>query len=498
MNTLAYSSPPWVMGLAGLSGLLIVVAVTTGPDTLLPYLAAVVPIVAGLTWWRPVWGFAGFLGLPLISELNPLGLAAGIEPPLDQLRLFENIKEYTPLSFAYANVVEIWLVLLTLIWFLRGIQQGALRLRSVPCPTAYCVAAGTIGLTFVLGVSHGGDLKTALWEVRTFGYLFGLSWLLPQIVTRRRDLRLILWVLVIGLVAKALEGLYYYFVVLRMHLDLEDTFLAHEDPVMFIPLFFLLIALLHYRTAPGLTRALAVASPIMLLALVLTQRRVAYIVLPLSAVFFAIQLGPAARRTLARLVLPVAVLGVVYVALAWGSSSPLGRPIARALQLFDSDNTSNNYRVVELENLRHTVRAHPWGLGFGQPFDIVHDLPKVWVFWDTIPHNQIVWIWVKSGTLGFILVMFYFARLIAESTWAHRQLRDPLLRAVAPVIGLALIGHLVAAYYDVQLTFGRDMVYLGTLIGLLGPIEAWGGLRGSRSPGPWLAGRGQPGGLRRA
>ena len=35
-----------------------------------------------------------------------------------------------------------------LIWFLRGIQQGDLRLRPVPCPTAYCVAAGTIGLTF--------------------------------------------------------------------------------------------------------------------------------------------------------------------------------------------------------------------------------------------------------------------------------------------------------------------------------------------------------------
>src|SRR5437762_3577088 len=225
MNTLAYSSSPWVMGLAGLSGLLIVVAVTTGPDTLLPYLAAVVPIVIGVTWWRPVWGFAGLLGLVLLSEQNPLGLAAGVEPPLEQLRLFDNVKEYTPLSFAYANVVELWLVLLTLIWFLRGIQQGDLRLRPVPCPTAYCVAAGTIGLTFVLGVSHGGDLKTALWEVRTFGYLFGLSWLLPQIVTRRRDLRLILWVLVIGLVAKALEGLYYYFVVLRMRLELEDTFL---------------------------------------------------------------------------------------------------------------------------------------------------------------------------------------------------------------------------------------------------------------------------------
>ncbi|PYM53235.1 MAG: hypothetical protein DMD79_26770, partial [Candidatus Rokuibacteriota bacterium] len=457
-----HNSPPWAIGLAGLSGLLVVVAVTTDPRTPLPYLVAVGPLVVGLTWWRPVWGFAGLLGLVLISEQRPETLAAGVEPFLLQgLPLFENIRDYTPLSFVYANVVELWLVLVIVVWLLRGIQQGDLRLRPVPCPMAYCLAAGTIALTFVLGVSHGGDLKTALWEVRTFGYLFGLSWLLSQIVTRRRDLRLILWVLIIGLGTKALQGLYFYFIVLRMQLDLEATFLAHEDPVMFIPLFFLLIGLLHHRTAPRLTRALAVATPIMLAGLVLTQRRVAYIVLPLSAVFFAILLAPAARRTFARYALPMVAVGAFYVFLYWGSASPLGMPIARALQLFDSDNTSNNYRVVELEDLRYTVRAHPWGLGFGQPFETPYSLPKVWVFWDTIPHNQIVWIWVKSGTPGFILVMFYFARLVAESTWAYRRLREPLLRVVASVIGLVIIGQLVASYYDVQLTFGRNMMYFG-------------------------------------
>src|SRR5439155_3348173 len=189
---LVHSSPPWAIGLAGLSGLLVVVAVTTDPRTPLPYLMAVGPVVVGLTWWRPVWGFAGLLGLVLISEQRPETLAAGVEPFLLQgLPLFENIRDYTPLSFVYANVVELWLVLVIVVWLLRGIQQGDLRLRPVPCPMAYCLAAGTIALTFVLVVSHGGDLKTALWEVRPFGYLCRLRSVLSPIAPRRRALRLV-------------------------------------------------------------------------------------------------------------------------------------------------------------------------------------------------------------------------------------------------------------------------------------------------------------------
>jgi O-antigen ligase len=468
---------PELLILGGLTAVLIVAGITADPSTPVPYLALLVPILVGVTWWRPAWAFAGLLGIVLVTDQYENVLAGDIEPFLLQmLPLFENLRDFTPLSFVYANVVELALLLLAGVWFVRGVQQGSLRLKPIVCPVAWSLAAVTIVLTFLYGVLTGGDVKAALWEVRAMGYLFILSWLIPQLIERRRDLELVLWVMVIGLGAKAMQGLYRYFVILRMQMDLEDSFLAHEDPVMFIPLFFLLSTLIHYRAAPRLTRALLVTSPIMLLALVLTQRRVAYVTLPLCVAFFVVQVTPGPRRTFVKLAAPLALLGGLYIALFYGSPTPLGRPIDRALQLFDSDNTSNAYRVVELENLRTTIRAHPWGIGFGQPFLVQYDLPKVWAFWNYIPHNEILWIWVKSGTVGFIIVMYFFARLIAEATWAHRRLRDPLLKALAPIIGLTLINQIVASYYDLQLTFGRNMVYLGTLVGLLGPIERWGGL----------------------
>jgi hypothetical protein len=468
--------------LMGIGGLLVIGAVVLGVDGPVPYLIlAAVPAVA-LAWWRPAAGFALLLGLVLLTEQYSEILAEGIQPfLLDTLPLFENLEDYTPLSFMYANLLEVWLLLLVGIWFVRAIARGETAWRPVVCPLAGLLAAATVTVAFVVGVQQGGDIKIALWEVRAFGYLFGLGWFVPQLVERRRDVRLLLTVLATALGVKALEGLYRYLVELRMQLDLEDTFLAHEEPVMFIPLFFLLVTLAHARTEPRLVRLLAFATPGMLVALVLTQRRVAYVSLLLCGVVGAVILAPAARRTYLRVAGPVALVGSLYVLLFYGSASPLARPIDRALQLFDTDNRSNHYRVVELENLRYTIDLHPWGVGFGQPFEMLHDLPKSWIFYDYIPHNEILWLWVKTGTVGFVLLMYYFARVVAEAVSAHHRLRDPLARAVAAVVALAIINQLVVAYYDLQLTYARSMVYLGTVVGLLGSVMRWDGARDARA-----------------
>src|SRR5262249_17508706 len=153
-----------------------------------------------------------------------------------------------------------------------------------------------------------------------------------QLLERRTDLQIVLWALTLGLGGRAIEGLYRYVVTLRMQMDLEETFLAHEDPVMFIPLFFLLVTLIHYRVVPRLTRVLMAAVPLMLFAFVLTQRRIAYVTLPVCAALFFVQLAPQARRRFARIALPMVALGTLYVLLFMGSPSPLGRPIDRAMQ----------------------------------------------------------------------------------------------------------------------------------------------------------------------
>jgi O-antigen ligase len=460
--------------LVGASGLAIVAAIALGAEAIAALLLVAVPITVGLSWWRPAYGLGLMLGLVLLTEQYGEILADGMEPILmGILPLYKNLEDFTPLTFVYANLVELWLVALVAIWFVRGVARGDLALRPPACPAAWTLAALAVGATFAGGVVTGGDFKIALWEVRALGYLFGFAWFVPQVLERRRDFSALLWVVVVALGAKAIQGLYRYFVVLRMQLGLDDTFMAHEDPVMFVPLLFLLVALVHYRAGGRLTRCLALATPLMLAALVLTQRRVAYVSLVVCGAFFVAILVPAARRTYARVAVPAALAGALYVLLFYGSPSPLGRPIERAMLLFDSDNASNEFREIEFENLVHTIEAHPWGVGFGHPFEMVRSLPPTWVLYEYIPHNEILWVWVKAGTVGFILVMHYFVRMLAQAVWAHRHLRDPLFAALAAAVAVAVVNQLLVAYYELQLTYARNMVYLGTLFGLLATMLRW-------------------------
>jgi hypothetical protein len=463
----------------GLTGLLLIAGLTVGIHTPLAYLVMALPVVIGVSWYRPVYGFALLLGTTLLTEEFEINTLAGnIQPMLLQtLPIFRNLKDYTPLSGVQANAVELWLVLLAAVWMAQGMLSGRLRIRPPVCTPAWLLLALVLVVTFGLGISRGGDVKIALWEVRALGYLVGLAWLVPQIVERRRDLEVVVGVIALALGLKAIQGLFRYFVVLHMQLDLTETFMAHEDPVMFVPLFYLLAGLLHHRASPPLQRLMLALSPAMLVALVLTQRRIAYITLLLCGLAYAVAAVPAVRRTFLRLAMPLAAIAAVYVVAFAGSDTPLAQPIERALTLFDSGNASNVYRVIEMENLRYTIRQHPWGLGFGHPYEIVRSLPKLdFPLYEYIPHNEVMWIWVKAGTLGFVVVLFYFARLVAEAVWTARHLRDGLLQAVAVAVALAVINQMIASYYELQLTYARNMIYLGTLIGLLGPIREWGGL----------------------
>ncbi len=465
--------------LIGLTGLFLVTGLTLGGQTPAAYLVIALPIVVGVTWWRPVYGFALLLGLALITEEFEIGTLAGTIQPfsLQMLPIFRNLKDYTPFTGIAANAVEIWVVLLVGTWLIQGVLAHRLRLAPPPCTVAWILAVLTIALAFGIGIAAGGDVKPALWEVRALGYLLGLAWLVPQIVQRRSDLHLILWVVTLALGLKALQGLYRYFVILRTELDLNETFMAHEDPVMFVPLLLLGIVLIHERAAPALRRAILVSAPVMLLALMLTQRRAAYVSFGVCAPFLALAVSAVARRKLLRLLVPCLLVAAAYALAFAGSSSPWARPIERALSLLDPAKSSNLYRILELENLQYTIQTHPWGIGFGHPYEMHRSLPKLgFPLYEYIPHNEVMWIWVKAGTIGFILVMFFFARVVADSTWTYRHLPDPLLGAVAVVIGLAVVNQLVASYYDLQLTYSRNMIYLGTLIGLLRPIQEWGGL----------------------
>ena len=72
----------------------------------------------------------------------------------------------------------------------------------------------------------------------------------------------------------------------------------------------------------------------------------------------------------------------------------------------ERDYLSNLYRDIETQNLQFTISTSPiMGIGFGRPFIEVRplvDLTATWPLQLYMPHNNMLWIWMRTGIVGFM------------------------------------------------------------------------------------------------
>ena len=83
------------------------------------------------------------------------------------------------------------------------------------------------------------------------------------------------------------------------------------------------------------------------------------------------------------------------------------------------DASSDLYREIENFDLVYTIRAEPLtGVGFGKPFYQPAPLPDIsfFVFYRYIPHNSVLWIWLKMGFVGFVAMFFVIAAALRAAS----------------------------------------------------------------------------------
>jgi hypothetical protein len=131
-----------------------------------------------------------------------------------------------------------------------------------------------------------------------------------------------------------------------------------------------------------------------------------------------------------------------------------------------NDYYSNLYRSIENYNLGRSAMVHPVaGTGFGKPYLMEVPLPRIsFPLMEYIPHNQILWVFVKSGAIGFMLFWAFFLWMPMKGILAIRLTGDPWLRAFLSLASVSVVNQMVTSYFDLQLTYTRNMVYLGVLL----------------------------------
>ncbi|MEP6298239.1 MAG: O-antigen ligase family protein, partial [Ilumatobacter sp.] len=201
----------------------------------------------------------------------------------------------------------------------------------------------------------------------------------------------------------------------------------------------------------------------------LSQRRSAFNAFAIAMVLFLAVLFIERRRAFWWLAPTLTVFGVGYVLAFWSVTGPLGfgaqavKSFIAPEQLDAVDRSSDLYREIEATNIWFTIRAEPeLGVGFGNRFYQPWALPDLgpgFEFRDFLPHNSLLWIWLKTGYVGFVLMLFVLARTIQLGTRSIARVKDGDERAILVACLSYIVMYTVFTYVDIGWD-ARSVVFL--------------------------------------
>ncbi len=474
--------PTWVTAalLSALSVLIGLVSGTAGSAGLAGALFALLAIALIVALWkRPELSPIVVLVAALTIEQFPFttgqpGATPGMAPTpsnyTDRLPLFHGLG-----GGLHVSPADLLLLALLAIWVLK---RETAATTSVPrSATTYAVAAVVLA-TFVglaVGQAHGGELRTALTEVRPYIYL-AIAYLVATVFTTRLSvLHTAMWALVLGSGFKAAQALQ-SFLGVRNQIPRPDFIVGHEE-ALFFSLFILLTACLWIFRVPGPLRTTATALlPLVLMADLVNSRRAAWLILggELIALSIVTMVAlPARRRFMGKVLAVVVLISAVYFPAYWNHTGALAGP-ARAVKSAVAPNTrdesSDRYRIQENENLRLNIReGGAIGRGFGVPIDYIQgsitDISSIDPMIRFVPHNGVLYILMRMGLFGGIAFWSLLGAGILTGCRLVRS-RNPEVAVFGTVLACVLVGYALEGYNDQGFFMYRIAFVVGTLLGL--------------------------------
>ena len=472
---------------ASFTGLVVTIGLIAGLASRNPMTAGMVIgllLVAPIIWNRPAMGAYLLIGGVAVFEAFPLGFQDSVT---DQTLFFQTISSAHDLKFLVLSGAEILIVLTLGTVALRRMAVGSKPLELGPLFWPIGVYAVVVGFGLVYGLGRDGYWETALNEARSQAYIFLVYLLVVNTIHERRQVNRMLWLFLIGVAIKGLIGTWRYMVTLGGDLTLVEalsrntnSILSHEESYLFALFFLLALILFLFRGHRGQLLFILLAAAPILIAFVANQRRSGSLVLIIGilvVIGLSYLLTKSRRRTILLTGIALVIALPAYLAVTWNGQSLAAEPARAVRSLFSPggrDAASNDYRRIEALNLKYNIQDRPLlGSGFGHPMSLYIPLP--WIGdrfnnWDVVPHNTILWVWMRLGIVGFTAFWFLLGRSIVAAIMAAKRVSDPFLQSVCAFTVVALITWVFMGMVDMGIVDFRATVLIGLLIGLVSRI----------------------------
>ena len=436
---------------------------------------AALVVITPLVWAKPIRGVYVLVAAAVVIEIFPLGFQDSLT---DVIPFFMNLNNsgidglsITPAEIVMAVALIGW-------WANYAAYPEKVLLPRGRIVVAYSLYMVVVLLAEIRGMLGGGTFNISLWELRPQVYGFILFLLTASLVRERRQLLWLGGIMLVGTSFKAVLGSYRYLFTLNRQIGNFDSILGHEGS-FFLALFLVAVAcaLIWYRRRVLIVPLLLI-TPIVLFALLENRRRVGILAL-VVALIVVVLLGIAFEKTVrVRVAIVSAIIALSYgafIAMNWnktdGLAGQLVRPVSSVFQPDSRDFSSNLYRQNENANLQYAFNQNRLlGVGFGSPMPVIFplaDISQLYPFWQYIPHNTLLWIGMRMGLIGFMTFFALIGMAILEGVHQASIREDPLLRTTAVFALAAIAAQLIVAYGDLQLENYRNMIFMGTMVGLI-------------------------------
>ncbi len=442
------------------------------------------PLPAAIAWTLLFVGIAATLYRPRYGVYQIVGFTLAGDSLLTPWFPFaKNFSSWESALYLHDAVVfspvELFLVLtavsVMISWISR--RQPTLRTGQLFWPALFFALAIMMGLIF--GISTGGVVNIALWESRSILAMPLLIILVTNTIQTREELNTLVWWAIAGICFDAVTGFVYVATDLKFDWSTVAAIAEHSDSIHINSLFVLFIGVWCYGGSLAKRLVLTSFMPFLLVTYLANQRRAGFIAMAVALAVWAVVLFWSNRRLFWIVIPPIALLTAVYLAVFWnGGAGPIGEP---ALMIHNSiapapgseEDSSNIYRLIENVNTMFTIRSSPYiGVGFGHKFYMIVPLPDIsfFVWYEYITHNSIMWIWIKSGVIGFYAMLMLVGSAIMVGSRAMLRMPGRDLSAIALMALTYIVMHFLYAYVDISWEV-QSMIYVGAMMGVINSIE---------------------------
>jgi O-antigen ligase len=390
----------------------------------------------------------------------------------------KNMSSHESIFFVNDNIIlsplEVLAGVTLLAWLLRSVADPTWRFVRGRMFWPIMLFTGFVLFGFVRGIASGGDKRIAVFEGRALFYVLVMYLLVTNLLTTRRQYVRLVMVAMVGVSIQSIFSLVYYRGLPGAERASLESLGEHSATIPMNALFVLLIGAIVFKCSGWLRWTAFLLSIPVVYAFILSNRRAAMVALFVGVIIIIAVLFQRRRRAFWILAPTTVLLGIGFVLATWNATGAIGLP-ANAVktvlfpnELSARDSSSDLYRQIEAANLYFTIQSNRlFGVGFGQKFLQLIPMPDIsfFEFWEYIPHNNVLWIWIKLGFFGFVAMLFMFGRGVQLGARSVTLIRSADHVAFA-VVGLAyVVMFLVFAYVDIAWD-ARSTVFLGLSMAL--------------------------------